>query len=255
MGQTWVAGVDACRGGWIVAFVQPVGDRASARVVPHFADVLAEPEAPAIVAVDMPIGLPERACRGGCAAERAVRPLLGARRSSLFPIPSRQAVFSEPGPFADSRARYAAHQRACAIAQATSDPARRITIFAFAIFPKIREVDAVLRSNRSLTRRVFETHPEFAFCRLNEERPLSEPKKMQGRLHEPGLLLRRRILIQAGLPRKTVDMEPPRGADRDDLLDALACAVVARRIHAGVARAFPDPPERDALGLQMAIWA
>jgi predicted RNase H-like nuclease len=170
MNGIWLAGVDACRGGWIAAFVQPAGDEASVRVAPCFADVLATPEAPAVVAVDMPIGLPERARHGGRAAESAVRPLLGARRSSLFPIPSRQAVFSEPGPFADSRARYAAHQRACAIAQATSDPARRITIFAFAIFPKIREVDAVLQSDRSLTRRVFETHPELAFCRLNEGR-------------------------------------------------------------------------------------
>jgi predicted RNase H-like nuclease len=38
------------------------------------------------------------------------------------------------------------------------------------------------------------------------------------------------------------------------VLDALACAAVARRIAAGVARPFPDPPERDAFGLPMAIW-
>jgi len=28
-----------------------------------------------------------------------------------------------------------------------------------------------------------------------------------------------------------------------------------RRIHRGLARPFPDPPERDACGLPMAIWA
>ncbi|MFZ1089563.1 MAG: DUF429 domain-containing protein [Xanthobacteraceae bacterium] len=49
--------------------------------------------------------------------------------------------------------------------------------------------------------------------------------------------------------------EPPRGAGPDDLLDALACAAVARRIQAGEARPFPDPPERDSFGLPMAIWA
>ena len=37
--------------------------------------------------------------------------------------------------------RYAAHQRACAVARETSVPPRSITIFAFGIFPKIREVD------------------------------------------------------------------------------------------------------------------
>jgi len=31
--------------------------------------------------------------------------------------------------------------------------------------------------------------------------------------------------------------------------------VIAARIHGGLARPFPDPPERDACGLPMAIWA
>ena len=35
----------------------------------------------------------------------------------------------------------------------------------------------------------------------------------------------------------------------------VACAVVARRLHDGLARPFPDPPPRDAFGLRMAIWA
>ncbi|WP_410175696.1 DUF429 domain-containing protein, partial [Limnoraphis robusta] len=48
---------------------------------------------------------------------------------------------------------------------------------------------------------------------------------------------------------------PPRGAGPDDLLDALACLVVARRLAQGTARPFPDPPDRDAHGLAIAIWA
>jgi predicted RNase H-like nuclease len=30
---------------------------------------------------------------------------------------------------------------------------------------------------------------------------------------------------------------------------------VARRLHAGIAKPFPDPPPRDPYGLPMAIWA
>jgi predicted RNase H-like nuclease len=48
---------------------------------------------------------------------------------------------------------------------------------------------------------------------------------------------------------------PPRGAGPDDLLDALACAAVARRLHGGIAQSFPDPPPRDRYELPMAIWA
>jgi predicted RNase H-like nuclease len=62
-------------------------------------------------------------------------------------------------------------------------------------------------------------------------------------------------LIAAGLPAEAVNALPPQGAAADDLLDALACATIARRIHAGTAEPFPNPPPRDAFGLPMAIWA
>jgi predicted RNase H-like nuclease len=52
-----------------------------------------------------------------------------------------------------------------------------------------------------------------------------------------------------------VTAPPPKGAGADDLLDALACAAIARRIHAGLAQPFPDPPPQDSFGLNMAIWA
>src|SRR5262245_5688721 len=121
--------------------------------------------------------------------------------------------------------------------------------------PKIREVDACLRADAAAAARVFEVHPELAFWRLNGTRALDEPKKVKGRCHEAGLALRRRLLIDAGLPVALVNAAPPKGVGADDLLDALSCAVIARRIHAGVARPFPDPYERDAFGLRMAIWA
>src|SRR5262245_31913002 len=76
--QTWLAGVDGCAGGWLAAFVRPAGGEVRLRVLPRFAEVLAAPEAPAIISVDMPIGLPAQVGIGGRAAERAVRPLLGA---------------------------------------------------------------------------------------------------------------------------------------------------------------------------------
>jgi predicted RNase H-like nuclease len=102
---------------------------------------------------------------------------------------------------------------------------------------------------------VLEVHPEVAFWRLNGEQALSEPKKVKSRCYEPGLALRRRLLVAGGLPAAMVEAVPPKGAGADDLLDALACAAIARRIHMGLARPFPDPPERDAFGLPMAIWA
>jgi predicted RNase H-like nuclease len=239
----WLAGVDGCGGGWIAAFVRPSGGDGAVAVFPRFADVLAAVRRPAIVAVDIPIGLPERTGHGGREAENAVRPLLGARQSSVFSVPSRAAI---------EAADYAA---ACAAALATSEPPRKVSKQLFNIAPKIREVDAVLRADRAAAARVYEVHPELAFWRLNGERALTEPKKVKSRPYAPGLALRRQLLQAAGLPAELIAAAAPKGAGADDLVDALACAAIARRIHAGLARPFPDPPPRDDFGLPMAIWA
>src|SRR5580704_2488390 len=242
----WLAGVDGCSAGWIAAFIRPSGALGQPRVFSRFADILHAPETPSIIAVDVPIGLPEY---GGRAAENAVRPLLGKLRGSVFPIPSRRAIFAELGPFANQFERYAAHQRACAVAAATSKPSKRITIQAFGLFPKIRELDNLLQKNTSLKDRVFETHPELAFRHINGEQPLEERKK-----DAIGLTRRRQLLVDCGLRASVVESDPPKGAAIDDLLDALVCAFVARRLAAGLARPFPNPPERDQFNLPMAIW-
>jgi predicted RNase H-like nuclease len=241
--NVWLAGIDGCSGGWLAAFVQATGDDVRLRIVPRFADVLAAPERPAVVAVDMPIGLPERTGLGGRAAEHCIRPLLGARQSSVFSVPSRAAIFAGD------------YREACSIAQTTSEPPRQVSKQLFNIAPKIREVDEALRATPGAANWVFEVHPELAFWRLNGERALMEPKKVKGKCYEPGLALRRTLLIAAGLCADAVLSAPPKGASADDLLDALACAAIARRIHAGLAQPFPNPPPRDAHGLVMAIWA
>jgi predicted RNase H-like nuclease len=240
---SWLAGVDGCVGGWLVAFVRPNGDEARLRVVTRFADVLSAPEAPAIIAVDMPIGLPERTGLGGRAAENLVRPLLGGRQSSVFSVPSRAAIFAPD------------YRRACEIAQATSDPPRKVSKQLFNIAPKIREVDEALRTLPQAAARVFEVHPELAFWRLNGGRALTEPKKVKSRPYQPGLMLRRQLLIAGGFASEIVNAPPLKGAGADDLLDALACAAIARRLAKSLAVSYPDPPPRDAYGLSMAIWA
>jgi predicted RNase H-like nuclease len=241
--NAWLAGVDGCAGGWLVAFVRAQGGETRVRILPRFANVLSVPERPEIVAVDMPIGLPERVGIGGRAAENCVRPLLAARQSSVFSVPSRAAIYASN------------YGEACSIAAVTSEPPRKVSKQLFNIVPKIREVDECLRENADAAARVFEVHPELAFWRLNGGRALAEPKKVKSRPHQPGLALRRGLLIAAGLPENAVNAPPPKGAAADDLLDALACAAIARCIHAGIAEPFPNPPPCDAFGLAMAIWA
>jgi len=243
MNEPWLAGVDICPAGWIAAFAGPAGEELRVRVAMRFADVVSALEAPAVIAVDVPIGLPDRIGLRGRGPEAAVRPLLGGRQSSVFSVPSRAAIYAET------------FGEACRIGVETSDARKKISKQLYMIVPKIREVDRLLRGDPALVARIYEVHPEVAFWRLNGDRALEEPKKIKGVPYGEGLALRRRLLIEAGLPPACVEAAPPRGARSDDLLDALACVAIARRIYKGVARAFPDPPGRDEFGLPIAIWA
>jgi predicted RNase H-like nuclease len=244
MGTTWVAGADGCPAGWIVALVPVVGDQpARLRVTATFGEILALPEAPVRVAVDMPIGLAERVGPGGRLCDIEARRRLGARRSSVFTVPARAAVTES-----DYRA-------ACVVALAHSEPARMISKQCFNLFPKIREIDRHMTP--ALQERVFECHPELAFWAMNGERPLDEPKKVRSRPYPPGLALRRRLLAAGGMPEALLraGAAVPRGAAADDLLDALACAWTARRVHRGIALRFPADPLVDERGLRMEIVA
>jgi predicted RNase H-like nuclease len=247
-----VAGVDGCRGGWVAAIRRADGTGpVTARVATAFADLA---DGVAMAAVDMPIGLPERVAGGGRGPEQAIRPLLGARQSSVFAIPGRAAVYAvEPHP-EGLAAQIAAHRAASAVALGLSEPPRKVSIQGFHLFPRIRELDRWLRADPARAGTVREVHPEAAFWRMNGERPLATPKKVRGRPHPEGLAERRALLLAEGLPPEAVGAPPPVGAGVDDWLDALACLVAATRLAAGRGRPHPDPPGRDAFGLPVAIW-
>lgn len=251
--MTALAGVDGCKAGWIAAF-QVGGNEARAEVFGSFEELIDALPQDAIVAVDMPIGLPERSSRGGRGPEMLVRPLLGARQSSVFSIPPRLAVEAGRQPFSTLERFYEDHRRASMIARGLTDPPRGVSIQAFGIFPKICELDALLAARPGLSARVFESHPELAFWRLNGGRAMGLPKKVKGQVHEPGMNERRRLLSACGIAPELLDTVP-RGAGADDLLDACAMLCIAGRVAAGQATPFPDPPGRDARGVPVAIWA
>ncbi|ADZ68769.1 hypothetical protein SL003B_0334 [Polymorphum gilvum SL003B-26A1] len=220
-----------------------VGDPDSCRI--HFADrfaaVLGLDPTLSILAVDMPVGLPERAGVGGRRAEAAVRRHLGPRQSSVFSVPSRAAVACTD------------YRQACGVALQTSDPPRKVSRQAFHLFAKIREIDALMVP--ALETRVYEVHPELAFWRLNGEQPMSRPKKIGNRPSPDGLDERAALLERNGFDPALLRQRPPKGAARDDLIDAAANCVIAERIALGMARPFPEDFDRDGRGLRMAIWA
>lgn len=238
----WLAGVDGCKAGWAAVIRNPA-DPASIRleIFPDFESLLNFRPFLGIIAVDMPIGLPDFISPGGRGPEKAARSHLGDRQSSVFSVPSRSAVYETD------------YRDACSTALRTSEPPRKVSKQCFYLFPKIREIDTLMTPD--LEKRVYEVHPELAFWRLNGEREMNLPKKIKSRANPDGLDQRRDLLVSRGLPGDFLDRPPPRGCGRDDLLDAAANSLIAERIHLGQATPFPENPQRDERGLRMAIWA
>ncbi len=242
---TLVAGADGCPPGWAVVLLDLAGRRAPELLIAEtMAELLVRPELPGIIGVDMPIGLPERVGPGGRDPEVELRSQLGDRQSSVFAIPSRAAVYADD------------YGEACQRSMETSEPPRKISKQAFNLFPKVRELDALIRKDPGLAYILRETHPEGAFMVMNGGKPLEHAKKVKSVPHPPGIEQRKALLRHvAGFTDEFLEQKPPKGVGVDDFLDACACAHVARRVAQGVAITFPARPQKDAEGIPMAIWA
>jgi threonine dehydratase len=242
---TLVAGADGCPPGWSVVLKDISGRKESRHLIcPNMADLLRHPEVPALIAVDMPIGLPDRVGAGGRGPEVELRSLLGERKSSLFSIPARSAIYAED------------YQSACEISLATSEPPRKISIQSFYLFPKIRELDELIRADPGLGFILRECHPEGAFMMMNDGEPLSEPKKIKSAINQAGMSQRKKLLMEvAGFSEAFLSTKTSNGVGQDDFVDACACAWVAEKIAKGQARSFPENPGRDSHDIPIAIWA
>lgn len=211
-----MAGVDGCRGGWIVA--TPEGDFWLAST---WAEVVAVPCRLALV--DMPIGLPCRP-REPRACDREARRVVGPRRSSVFPAPSRCAL-----PLTDY-----AEARPLGLSAQT-----------FHLLPKIREVDAWMTPERQ--RSVREGHPEVAFAWL-AGMPMTHAKRTREGQAE-------RLALLPGLSETALRefVRAHRGLVAfDDVLDALALARLAAWHDEGGGRSLGDGAT-DERGLRMEI--
>ncbi|GAB5521877.1 MAG: DUF429 domain-containing protein [Rhodothermales bacterium] len=231
--STWLAGVDGCKSGWFVVLWEPTNQVVRWRVVEQTTDLFDLPEQPAALVIDMVIGLPEQAQRGGRACDRAARKLLGwPRSSSIFSPPCRAALACMTYP------------EALAVNRALSPEHIGISKEAFHLFPKIRALDACWPQPG-----VYEGHPELSFYALNGNAPMPASKhKPEGRAQRHMLLLDAGFdAIDEALAHRTKGVKP------DDVLDAFAVCWSARRVAQGTAVSLPAPSPVDALGRPMAV--
>lgn len=225
-----VLGVDGCSGGWVGALLVPAGPARvlTAETIGALVDLARESAAVEVVAIDIPIGLPDSGVR---TADVLARKALPGKSSSVFTTLSREAW--------TARTRDEAEE----INQRTSG--RGVPPYTFALRDKLVQVDDWVRNGRPGVR-VVEVHPELSFAEMTGAPLLSKKRLPEGAGD------RRSALAAEGMA------VPPyyagSGFAEDDLLDAFAAAWSAARVAAGTARSLPEEPERFSDGIPAAIW-
>lgn len=228
-----LVGVDGCRGGWFAAFADAKLSQVESREFERFADLL-EVFPQATIAIDIPIGLLDSGSRG---CDEKARQFLQHRRSSVFTAPIRGVL---PAP---------THADASRIRREVEG--KGMSIQAFLITGKIRDVDSALQNSVHATR-VHEVHPEVSFARLNDDKPLTHSKKtLDGRNQRIALLDQ----VMPGAAARLVRERRRHSVAADDVLDALAVLWTASRIANGAAIEFSSEPSHDGLNLRMSIWS
>jgi predicted RNase H-like nuclease len=222
-------GIDGCKGGWVVA--EAPEDLSTVRfwIAPTAAEVFVRVGSDTLVAIDIPIGLPT--------SERRACDLEARRR--LTPHTSR--VFSAPARAALGASDY---RQCCALNEAALGVG--LTKQSHGLLPKIREVDEAMTAERQF--RVREAHPEVTFLTLKGEALTHSKKTVAGHIERIALLQAQGLTVGAVEGGSLESLCAP----LDDVLDAAACLVTAKRIHEGRGLILGDGA-LDGRGLRMEI--
>ena len=237
-------GLDGCPAGWFAVWqhTQPQGqpdahatlDKSIGYAVfKDIAELMAELADAQRILIDMPIGLKVDAPRQ---LESQLRKLLGKKRSSVFPVPARPAVYAP------------SYEKACQLN--VTALGKKLSKQSWNICAKIQQVDQYLIEHRDSRGKLLESHPELAFQRL-AGRELEHGKKTRSGLQERLQILG---LHNAALPSLFSNvLATTRRADvaRDDILDAMALMLSALNCEQ-----LPFEPEQgfDSIPIRMSTF-
>jgi predicted RNase H-like nuclease len=205
--MVWLCGVDGFKDRWRAV----LGDFANGKVLLFdlpLEEILELPQRPAIIAIDVPIGLPEVTLPGGRTCDRLARGLLGPRHGSVFSPMGRVCLQ------ADNRE---------AASQISIDRGGiGIGVQCWGLKKKLLEIDRLMTPAKQ--RIVHEVHPEVSFSELNEWRPLIQSKKTPD-----GQRQRVDALKNSGFPESFLTPLSTLRSGRDDFLDACAALWTLKR--------------------------
>jgi predicted RNase H-like nuclease len=228
-----VLGIDGCKGGWI--YIGLGKSEPSFGVINSIKELTALQEDDALYFIDIPIGLIDEGAEREC--DRLSRRILGqGRGSSVFPSPTRQAIYCSDYPEASALNH--------------EFTGRKLSKQSWAITPKIRELDELLANEPNLKGQIREVHPELLFYGLAGGKPMKWSKRTPEGFMERIELLESVFNGAKPLFNLIRESTKPSIVAADDILDAMAAAVSATHPEFLLATVPANPP-RDQRGLIM----
>lgn len=228
--ECFVVGIDWMKPYWLAAEIRE--DEISIRKLPNITEINNYYLNAEAVLIDIPVGLPENAEEDAARPDREARDYLPTgRKSSIFPVPCRQAVY-----ITDYGEASAENERMLG---------KKLTSQSHAFSKMIRQVDEFLAENKCWQNCLVESHPEVAFQMLNGGNGLQHSKHT-----EAGIQERIAILRQCGVDPISLFAEfTPK--QYEDVLDALCLAWSAKLGCENGFRTIPEKPTCDSRGLKM----
>ncbi len=127
---------------------------------------------------------------------------------------------------------------------------RKLSKQTWAILPKIREVDELLRSDSKARDKLAEVHPELLFWSLSSQQAMQHNKKMRQGLCDRFHVLERWYTSVRDLHDDALARYRRKDVAGDDVVDAMAAAVTGL-VSNGSLREIPTYHPVDSQGLPM----
>jgi predicted RNase H-like nuclease len=239
--QNGYLGVDGCRSGWFIVQLNKAGSWKIA-VVSSCESLVQFIKRSRLTLIDIPVGLyeaggPQREC------DQLARKALGMpQAASVFPVPSRAAVYAN------------SYLRACQINHRLLG--KKLSKQTWNISGKIRQIDELLHNNLAIRKKLRECHPEVCFWALNNKTAMRFNKKQKAGREERMRLLSKFLPTAQRILECASDTYNRSQVAIDDIIDAMVLTVTAALGNKNLS-SFPEVPQLDNRGIRMEItfWA
>lgn len=229
-------GIDGCRAGWIAISLDDENAgywllESNEELGEFFANFDR-------IFIDVPIGLSENEHIREC--DQELRKVLGPDYyASVFNPPMRIALNAPT------------YGEASMMSYETTG--KKISIQAWNITPNIKVVDQFLQQNEALRDKIFESHPELLFQKLNGGSSILQKKATKKGLRHRLSLLKKQNKYVDDFFRDIKEEYRRNQVDEDDIIDAMSLALFAWRSVNNEMKTLPEEPSTDSTGLKMAI--